>query len=154
MRKRIFFALEVKIILWPLTSISHILTVSNQQICSDDQFDLWPFYVGARFRVSRPSCYYMPIIDTVLELLVLLVKIRMIILYVWLISVSNVWWYGFRTSKFQQWKHPLVARNKTRDIKCCRVITFKNGILFEKKVYDKQIINTVTWSDTLFHVHF
>ena len=32
-----------------------------------------------------------------------------------------------------------------------RVITFKNGISFEEKVYNKQIINTVTWYDALCH---
>ena len=39
----------------PLTSISHILTVSNCQICLDDEFDLWPVYPGERFRASWPS---------------------------------------------------------------------------------------------------
>ena len=35
-----FFALEVMIILWPLTSDCHILTVSNYQVCSNDKSDL------------------------------------------------------------------------------------------------------------------
>ena len=32
------------------------------------------------------------------------------------------------------------------------VITFKNGISFEEKVYNKHIINTVACSDALYHV--
>ena len=32
----------------PLTSVSHILTVFNYQICSDE-FDLEPVYPGERF---------------------------------------------------------------------------------------------------------
>ena len=38
----------------PLTSVSHILTVSNYQICSDDEFDLWSVYPGKQFRASWP----------------------------------------------------------------------------------------------------
>ena len=41
----------------PLTIVSHILTVSNYmyQVCSDDEFDLWPVHSGARFRDAWPS---------------------------------------------------------------------------------------------------
>ena len=42
----LFFALVVKIILRSLTSVSHILIVSNYQVCSNDEFDLWPIYSG------------------------------------------------------------------------------------------------------------
>ena len=37
---RTFSATEVKIILRPLICVSHILTVSNYQVCSDHKFDL------------------------------------------------------------------------------------------------------------------
>ena len=42
------FAVEVKIILPPLTNVSHILTVSNymDMDCSNDEFDLLPVYSG------------------------------------------------------------------------------------------------------------
>ena len=39
----------------PLTSVSRILTVSNSQVCSHNEFDLWSVYLDERFRVSRPS---------------------------------------------------------------------------------------------------
>ena len=39
----------------PLTSVSQILTFSYYQICSDDEFNLWPVYPGERFRASWPS---------------------------------------------------------------------------------------------------
>ena len=39
----------------PLTSVSHILTVSNYQIYSDDELYIWPVYPGERFRDSWPS---------------------------------------------------------------------------------------------------
>ena len=51
----IYLDFEVKLILWPLTSVSHILTVSNYQVCSDDEFDLWPVYSGERFSDSWPA---------------------------------------------------------------------------------------------------
>ena len=55
---RTFFAIiEVKIILWSLITVSHILTVSNYQVCSDDDFDFWSVYSGERFTTSWPSCY-------------------------------------------------------------------------------------------------
>ena len=31
--------------------------VSNSQVYSNDEFDLWPVYSGERFRAFRPSCY-------------------------------------------------------------------------------------------------
>ena len=33
-----------------------------------------------------------------------------------------------------------------------RIITFKNGISLREKVYNKQIMNTITSSDALYHV--
>ena len=39
----------------PLTSVSHILTVPNYQICSDDEFDLWPVYPDERFKRGQPK---------------------------------------------------------------------------------------------------
>ena len=48
------YVLNVKIILYPLTSDSN-LTVSNYQVCSDDECDLRPVYSGKRFRASWPS---------------------------------------------------------------------------------------------------
>ena len=38
--KNACFALEVKLILCTLTSVSHFLKVSNYHICSNDEFDL------------------------------------------------------------------------------------------------------------------
>ena len=35
MSTRIFFALEAKIVLWSVTSVSHILTVTNYQVIFD-----------------------------------------------------------------------------------------------------------------------
>ena len=37
-----------------------------------------------------------------------------------------------------------MTKHITRNVKRANVITFKNGIPFEEKVYNKQIINTVT----------
>ena len=34
----------------------HSLPVSNSQVYSNDEFDLWPVYSGERFRAFRPSC--------------------------------------------------------------------------------------------------
>ena len=48
----IYFALDVTIILLPLTSVFYILTVSNYQVCSNDEFDIWLVYSGERFRAS------------------------------------------------------------------------------------------------------
>ena len=39
-----------------LKPICHSLTVSNSQVYSNDEFDLWPVYSGERFRALRPSC--------------------------------------------------------------------------------------------------
>ena len=50
------FALEVQIILWSLTSLSHSLIDSNYQVCLNDKFDLWHIYSDERFRDSWPSC--------------------------------------------------------------------------------------------------
>ena len=36
-----------------------VLTVSNSQIYSNDEFDLWTVYSGERFRAFRPSCLRM-----------------------------------------------------------------------------------------------
>ena len=33
------------------------LTVSNSQVYSNDEFDIWPVYSGERFRAFRPSCF-------------------------------------------------------------------------------------------------
>ena len=33
--------------------------VSNSQVYSNDEFDLWPVYSGERFRAFRPSCLWM-----------------------------------------------------------------------------------------------
>ena len=46
--KNILFALES--ILEPITRVCHILTVSNNQVCSNDDFYIWPVYSGERFR--------------------------------------------------------------------------------------------------------
>ena len=39
-----------------LTQDHHSLTVSNNQVYSNNEFDLWPVYSGERFRASWPSC--------------------------------------------------------------------------------------------------
>ena len=39
-----------------LNQYLHSLTVSNSQVYSNDEFDLWPVYSGERLRVFRPSC--------------------------------------------------------------------------------------------------
>ena len=31
--------------------------VSNSQVYSNGEFDLWPVYSGERFRAFRPSCF-------------------------------------------------------------------------------------------------
>ena len=36
--------------------VCHSLTVSNSQVYSNDEFDLWPVYSGEQFRLSWPSC--------------------------------------------------------------------------------------------------
>ena len=36
---------------------SHSLTVLNNQVYSNNVFDLWTVYSGKRFRVSWPSCF-------------------------------------------------------------------------------------------------
>ena len=35
---------------------AHPLT--NTQVYSNDEFDLWPVYSGERFKASGPSCFY------------------------------------------------------------------------------------------------
>ena len=37
-------------------NVCHSLTVSNSQVYSNDEFDLWPVYSGERFRALRPAC--------------------------------------------------------------------------------------------------
>ena len=50
----LLFSLEIKIMLRVLTSVSHILAVSNYlvHVCLNDEIDLWPVYSGERFRAS------------------------------------------------------------------------------------------------------
>ena len=36
----------------------HSLPVSNSQVYSNDEFDLWPVYSGEWFRAFRPSCFF------------------------------------------------------------------------------------------------
>ena len=35
--------------------------LTNNQVYSDDEFDLWPVYSGEQFRASGPSCFYTPV---------------------------------------------------------------------------------------------
>ena len=39
-----------------LTNVSHSLTVSDSQVYSNVEFDLWPVYSGEQFRALWPSC--------------------------------------------------------------------------------------------------
>lgn len=64
--KHIYFALEVKNILWRLTSVSHILTVSIYQVCSNDGLNVWPVYAGERSGPHGPLIIYL-LDDFVLE---------------------------------------------------------------------------------------
>ena len=51
------FAIEIRIILLPLSDVSHVLIASNYKVCLDDAFDLWLVYFsGERVGVSWPSC--------------------------------------------------------------------------------------------------
>ena len=50
-RSRSFFNLK------PMSVI--VLPVSNSQVHSNDEFDLWAVYSGERFRAFRPSCLQM-----------------------------------------------------------------------------------------------
>ena len=43
-----------------LITVSHSLTVSNNEVYSNDEFDLWPVYLHERFRASWPSCFKIP----------------------------------------------------------------------------------------------
>ena len=40
-----------------ITNVCHSLIVSNNQVYSYDEFDLWPVYSGERFRASWPFCF-------------------------------------------------------------------------------------------------
>ena len=57
--------------------------VSNSQVYSNDEFDLWPVYSGERFRAFRPSCLFIFMardVDGVHEILcnlnILLLKLK------------------------------------------------------------------------------
>ena len=40
------------------TNVCHSLTVSNSQVYSNDEFDLWPVYSGERFRPLGPFVFF------------------------------------------------------------------------------------------------
>ena len=52
-----FFAVLDKIILCLLTNVSHSLTISDNQVYSNDEFDLRSDYSGERFRASFSCCH-------------------------------------------------------------------------------------------------
>ena len=41
--------------------------VSNSQVYSNDEFDLWPVYSGERFRAFRPSCFLLKKCEKLLQ---------------------------------------------------------------------------------------